>query len=263
MWSIALCFACFVQLPIENFDKPAPSPNGWWAIRANGHDGKLNLADDSVGTLTGQLFGDPIRGSFNHNSQHIIIERLKRDGSLEVVQIFRGKLERVPKSQPPEFVMSGTFESVGGADWGQAKIEFPWLARPTSAPPELLEAWQGIWDVTDQGGSSGVDFVIYRELGFPGKTTRATIRGNQLLVEDKLIATLTTDFSQSNLKVQQEVRAGRSPILFTLPSGKGIMCAAKTDDEFISVVNPHGMGNVGSGSRFFLKRFKKDFETKD
>ena len=260
MWSIVHCLFCFGQIPAEIVDVAPPSPNGWWSIRANGHIGKLSLADGPAGSLTGRLFGDPISASFNNKSKHITIQRLNKDGK-SVVQSFRGKLEQVPKSQPPEYVMSGIFESVGGTEWGPAKVEFPWLARPTD-PEKPLEAWQGVWDVTDEGASSGIDFVVYKELGLPGKTARATIRGNQLFVEDKLIATLTTDFTQSNLKVEDEVRVGRSPVLFTLPNGKGIMCAASTGGDLIGIVSPHGMGNVGSGSRFYLKRFKKDSEIK-
>ena len=127
-----------------------------------------------------------------------------------------------------------------------------------AAPPAPLKAWQGTWNVIGNQASSGITFVIGEELGLSGKDVKATIKGNQLLVGDKLIATLMTDFSQSNLGVEKQVWHNRKPVLFTLPNGKGIMCAAEIkDDGFIEVVHPHTMGRIGAGSRMTLQRPKE------
>jgi hypothetical protein len=127
-----------------------------------------------------------------------------------------------------------------------------------AAPPEPLKAWQGTWNVIDNQASAGIKFVIGEQLGLSGKDVKATIHGNQLLVGDKLIATLTTDFSQSNLDVEKQVWHLRKPILLTLPNGKGIMCAAQIlENGFIEIVHPHTMGRVGAGSRITLQRPKK------
>ena len=123
---------------------------------------------------------------------------------------------------------------------------------------EPLKAWQGTWNVIDNQASSGITFVIGEQLGLSGKDVKATIKGNQLLVGDKLIASLTTDFSQSTFDVEKQVWRLRKPVFFTLPNGKGIMCAAEIkDDGFIEVVHPHRMGRIGAGSRMTLQRPKE------
>lgn len=123
---------------------------------------------------------------------------------------------------------------------------------------ESLKAWQGTWNVIDQGASAAVTFVLSDQLGIGGTGVRATIRGNQLFVDDKLVATLTTDFSQSNLEVEKQVWHLRKPVLLTLPNGTGIMCAAEISDAgYFELVHPHTMGRIGAGSRITLQRPKE------
>jgi hypothetical protein len=76
--------------------------------------------------------------------------------------------------------------------------------------------------VLNKGGTNGSEFIIAEQLGLAGKQVVAVVRGNQMFVGDMLIATLTTDFSDSNLDVEKKVR-GRKPVMFTLANGKGIM----------------------------------------
>jgi hypothetical protein len=129
-------------------------------------------------------------------------------------------------------------------------------------PPKSLKTWQGTWNVLDSQASAGIEFVIGDKLGL-AKDAKATLRGNQLFVDNKLVATLTTDFSQSHLGVEKQVRVGRVPILFTLPDGMGILCAAEFRESGIEIVHPHAMGNVGAGSRLYLQQSKSEPQAKE
>ena len=74
-----------------------------------------------------------------------------------------------------------------------------------SAQPDPLRAWQGTWNVIDNQASAGITFIIGEQLGLSGKDVKATIKGNQLLVDDKIIATLMTDYDGPQ-KLDQEIR---------------------------------------------------------
>ena len=129
--------------------------------------------------------------------------------------------------------------------------------EPTSASPDVLKDWQGHWEVLDSQASSGITFILGVQLGIAHKGTKVTVKGNQLFSADKLIATLTTDFSDTELEVEKKVWISRKPVLITLPDGKGILCAYESGVGDMEVVHPHNMGRIGAGSRLTLQRQRK------
>jgi hypothetical protein len=124
------------------------------------------------------------------------------------------------------------------------------------AMPEVLKPWQGVWDVTHSVAVNGSEFVVAERLGLGGKDVVAVVKGNQLFVADKLFATLTTDFSESNLDVEQKVLYQQKAVMFTLVNGKGITCVYQVIDGDIVIRHPDTSGNVSWRSSFILQRHK-------
>jgi hypothetical protein len=125
---------------------------------------------------------------------------------------------------------------------------------PASGLAAGLKGLEGQWEVHDAQACYGVKFALPAETGLTQKGARVAIRGNQLLSDGKFVATLTLDFSASDLKLDEQVKYGRRPIMLTLPDGKGILCAFKMDGSGIEMVHPHTMGRVGVGNFLYLKR---------
>lgn len=68
----------------------------------------------------------------------------------------------------------------------------PW---ELSTPVEELKQLQGSWNVDDSQHSAGITMLLPKETGLAEKGTRLVIRGNELLRDDKVIATLANDLS--------------------------------------------------------------------
>ena len=122
--------------------------------------------------------------------------------------------------------------------------------------PEILKPWQGSWDVTHSTAVSWTEFVVAERLGLGGKEVVVTVKGNQLFVGDKLIATLTTDFSDSTLDVEKKVQFSRKPVMFTLVNGKGIRCSYEFIEDQIAIRHPYTSGHMSTVSSFLLKLHK-------
>jgi hypothetical protein len=262
---VALCLlvtACVA----ETDTKAACMPfDGTWLLTANGCVGNLVLKFAPDAKISGTMFDDNIEGVFDPKTKQVILRRLATQGMGNpiAVQVFNGTLsfDNAPKETNGK--LSGTFRVLVNEGWGTRGVEYPWKAvqgKP-SALPELLKPWQGSWDVLNKGGTNGSEFIIAEQLGLAGKQVVAVVRGNQMFVGDMLIATLTTDFSDSNLDVEKKVR-GRKPVMFTLANGKGIMGAFELQDGLINIVHPYMSGNVSFRSSLLLTRSKKEPESK-
>lgn len=122
--------------------------------------------------------------------------------------------------------------------------------------PDFLKPWQGSWDLTHSSSVGGNDFVVAERIGLGGKDVLAMVKGNQVFVGEKLMSTLTTDFSDSNLDVEKKILHDRKPVMFTLPNGKCVMCAYEFIEDYIVIQYPHTSGNVSWKSKVVLKRHK-------
>jgi hypothetical protein len=128
--------------------------------------------------------------------------------------------------------------------------------RPPEPGNRLLEL-AGRFEVekSDPGGEAVVPAELLRlTLG-----AEVSIRGNELRSGKELLATLTTDFSANRLDLDQAVHVTRHPVMLTLPSGKGLLCAYETypGNEGVLLVHPHTMGRVSAGTWLYLKRLGK------
>ena len=125
---------------------------------------------------------------------------------------------------------------------------------PAPDPANELKSLQGAWEVRDAQASSGVTFVLPAKTGMSKKGDQITIRGNEVLSGGKVTATITLDFSATDLKPERDVSVRRRPLLLTLPDGTRILLAFRIDDGQIEMVHPHTIGNVGRGSFLYLGR---------
>ena len=117
-----------------------------------------------------------------------------------------------------------------------------------------LKELAGTWEVMSADATAGQKLVFPVESGLTAKGSRVTVRGNELISDGKIVATLTTDFSSSGLNVEKQVHITRQPIMFTLPDGQGILCAYRIQNGYMEIVHPHTMGRVGGGSWLSLKQ---------
>jgi hypothetical protein len=125
------------------------------------------------------------------------------------------------------------------------------------APPEpadRLKELTGQWVVLDSD-SSGYDDKDYpaKLLGLTAKGTEITIKGNQLSSGGKGLATLTTDLSDFGPDLDKKVRVRRRPVLVTLPTGRGLLCAYEPHSGGgFTLFYPHTMGGISAGTRLSI-----------
>ena len=127
-----------------------------------------------------------------------------------------------------------------------------------TSPAEELKLLQGEWEVYEAQQSSGsTSPVMPKETGLTEKGTRLVIRGNELLRDGKVIATLANDLTELAPELLTDVKPFRRPLLITLPSGKAVLCAYdKRHLDVLDIATPT-TGNVGFGYRIYIGRPKR------
>lgn len=139
---------------------------------------------------------------------------------------------------------------------------FTWpLEQEESRPPvvtnesvDRLRDLVGRFDIVQR--DDGGNLVVPAEILGLKKGAEVTIKGNELRSGDKLLATLTTDFSATGLDLDKQVHVHRRPVMLTLPNGKGLLCAYELFGERggFTLVYPHTMGRVSGGTWLYLAR---------
>jgi len=122
-------------------------------------------------------------------------------------------------------------------------------------PAARLQELAGRWVVADAQATANQKIIPAQLLGITEKGTEIAIRGNELTVGGKLLANLTTDFSDSGLDPDKTVFFRRRPVLLTLSNGKGLLCAYEHHNgEGFTLYYPHTMGRIGTGTRLTVAR---------
>jgi hypothetical protein len=120
---------------------------------------------------------------------------------------------------------------------------------PAPKQADRLKELAGQWVVLKSDPGSGEKVVPAELLGLTAKGTEVIVKGNELSSGGKVIATLTTDFSDSGLDLDKTVHVSRRPVLVTLPSGKGLLCAYESHgNKGFTLCYPHNMGRVSAGT---------------
>jgi len=128
----------------------------------------------------------------------------------------------------------------------------PW---ELSTPAEELKQLQGSWNVANVQHSAGVTRLLPKETGLAEEGTPLFIRGNELLRDGRVIATLANDLSTSGLDLK-DIKPFRRPLLIILPDGRAILCAydKRHLQTSVDIAYPADIGNVGAGQRVYLGR---------
>ena len=124
----------------------------------------------------------------------------------------------------------------------------PALPNPSARLDELV----GPWQVLGTSATSEQKVIPAELLGLTEKGTDVVIKGNELTAGGKLLATLTTDFTDTGLDLDKTVLFGRRPVLITLPSGRGLLCAYDTMHGGLTLYYPHTMGRVTKGTWLYF-----------
>ena len=234
----------------------AKSLVGTWSLEANGQNGKLIIALDKESQLKGEMYGQAIRGTFDPTTKKVVLKRLvAADGEEpKEVQVFTGTLEVTANSRPSRFKLFGTFEAVGGPSWGMPGVVYPWEADLFGSSADDIRQFQGNWVVVNAEGSSNAR-PLPAVTGLTEAGSSLTIRGNELVRDGRVWATLATDLSILGMDVEKDLMYSRRPLLLTLPDGRAILAAIKPiDRQTVEICYPHTMGRIASGYRVTLKR---------
>lgn len=126
-----------------------------------------------------------------------------------------------------------------------------WLSQSETPAPkhaDRIKELQGQCVTISSDLASGEEKVVPAELlGLTEKGTEVVVNGNELISGGKVLATLTTDFSDSGLDLDKTVHITRRPVLVTLPSGKGLLCAYESHGKKgFTLCYPHHMGRVSA-----------------
>jgi hypothetical protein len=117
-----------------------------------------------------------------------------------------------------------------------------------TSPEDRLEELQGVFEVV-QTDVAGTQPIVPAEVLGLTMGDEVTINGNELKSGEEVLATLTTDFSDTGLNLDAAVHVTRRPVLLTLPNGKGLLCAYESHPghEFV-LVHPHTMRGITTGT---------------
>ena len=108
-------------------------PTGTWKINGNGFEGNLNIDSvDAKGTLSGNVFGQPIEGFWDEVSQKIIFMRIITPNDPSTFQIYTGYLFQNPQRPTPgqdiTHTLTGFFEAFAGTGAVAQRTLYGWMA---------------------------------------------------------------------------------------------------------------------------------------
>jgi len=229
---------------------------GEWWIKGNETWGALVIQVANNGNVTGTIYDQPIRGTFEDATGKITFKRMRNDSDGQGIQLWTGVLTHVDGSQPPVYRLAGTFQSIAGPEFGRPDTDYSWggeaIRHP--APAVDLENLQGAWTVSGVMPSFRRDLHLPAEVGLGEKDTQFAIRGNQLVWQRQIVATLANDVESPTL--QGEVGfANYRLLLLTLADGRCFPCSYLIKADGVEIAYPHTTScHRGSGQIVYLKR---------
>src|SRR5262245_36933641 len=240
MWSLVLCAALLGEAP-SPADQAAGVLPGIWEYSANETAaGTFTIRSVKDGRIAGRMHGQPIAGTFNSRTMEVVLERqrLSKTGERSVIQTYKGILSRVPESEPPRYAIEGTFQSHSDRGAEKRGVEHSWRAAKTDGPnrPGELSQLQGAW-VVIESQSSDLIRTVPEETGLVQKNSKVVVRGNELVWNGSVVATLANDLYAPD-QVQDAGPSLRGPLVVTLPDGTALWCSYKIKDDVLELVYP-------------------------
>jgi hypothetical protein len=250
--------ACVLCLSLSNVARAgsAEALAGEWWINGNESHGALVIQVAASGRVSGTIYGQPIRGQFDEATGKVTFTRMRDGNDEHGIQHWTGELTHVDGSQPPAYRLQGSFQSIAGAEFGQPDTDYPWGGEAIRHPPPAvdLQNLQGGWTVWSTTPCFRHNVKLPAELGLAEVNSQVEIRGNQLLWQQQVVATLANDVPSPTL--QGEVGfANYRLLLLTLADGRCFPCSYQIRADGVEIAYPHTTAcHRGSGQIVYLKR---------
>ena len=230
-------------IPCFAADPASDMLNGQWSLTANQGVGALILKVNEEGKITGAIFGDKLEGKFDSRTKSVTLQRMATQmiGGLRPVQLYSGLYSE--NKELGNCILKGTFKAVVEKGWGDPAVEYEWKATTGHLTQAIsLRELQGHWKMTSSFGSTAG--LPRLPAGTPLDKVGATfsIEGNELRIDGKLIATLANEFSAFGMVPEPPTRR---LLMLTLPNGTAVLCAYRFASDYLQIVYPHTVINLG------------------
>lgn len=242
-----------------------PAMEGTWNIVGNGTPGVLEIHVDAQGSVTGSIYRQPIEGRFDASTGTLVFDRLRPDARSTPLQRWEGRLIATSNASvetPATFLLQGTFKSVAGPEFGRDGVDYAWEGQAVRRPALVAELrqLQGEWSLSSVTPCNDRSVTLPESLlqqlsQIRSPSTSAwQIRDNQIVVDGKVVATLTNDLDLPDLKKRIGLKSFRL-MLLTLPDGKGYFCSYWIGPDRVEIAYPVATScHRGSGQILSLKR---------
>ena len=261
--TLLLCVMSFTGLAANSdsgsltFDPRTVLAGKWW-FSGNGNPGDLvfQLANNCSNAFTGTVYQQPISGMLDPASKTVSFQRRLNSQDPTPRQEFTGVIAAVPGSSPPRYTLSGTFRALDSPAFGQAGQNYKWTAEATrlKPPAQELEEIQGAWFVSRIIPCRDPAVRLPESARLNETQTQLEFRGNQLMSNGQVVATLTNNLESQALESEKGLKSTRLAVL-TLPDGRGVLCSYTLNDSGLEIAYPHTTHDLrGSGQVVFLKR---------
>jgi len=236
--------------------EPQLDPVGQWRIVGNGSPGYLVISAEKDGSIKGSIFDETCEGTFDPATRRITLRRLYpvNGGGNRAVQEFTGELRQDDRPGATR-VMSGTFRSVFGPEWGKDGVDYSWEATALTGTihAEQLKELAGHWEVVDSQLATGASHNLPESSPLVSRGAFLEIRNNQIFHADKLVATLANDLRMPS--TMPPMRINRKPMMIVFPDGTGYLAAYDSrPGKSLQIVFPHTTGNVGIAQFIYWRK---------
>ncbi|MFO0940594.1 MAG: hypothetical protein U0930_07485 [Pirellulales bacterium] len=230
----------------------------WWII-GNVTRGTLQISIDSNRQVSGSIYSQPIRGTWDEKTYELNFDRFSDERAKMPFQRWTGKLAEVNCNSRKVFVWEGTFQSLSGNAIEDERT-YKWSGQSVEKPAPCLDlkALQGDWQVTHLTQCLNKETKLPDEFGLNSKGAAIEIVGNELRVNGKATVTIVNDL-QSPTLAKQVGFDGSRVILLTTPNGQGLICSYYIENDVVEIAYPHTTScHRGSGHIIRLHRQSKD-----
>lgn len=125
MWNLALAFLVAFSFPVadESPSTPVSSIQGNWHILGNEHHGSLFIQVSNDGEVSGKIYDEPIKGSWDSKDNRLVFTRFRDEIG---IQEWKGELQVDTANPLAPAKLLGTFRSLAGPEFGAADQVYEW-----------------------------------------------------------------------------------------------------------------------------------------
>ncbi|MFO1063091.1 MAG: hypothetical protein U0892_04360 [Pirellulales bacterium] len=228
---------------------------GKWWILGNTTRGILDLTIDKEDRVTGSIYNQPIRGSWDGAKGELTFIRYIDEQATQPLQQWNGKAVEVDCNYRKVLVLEGSFHTLNEGE-DAAKREYPWSGQLATNPaPSLdIKQLQGDWIITHVTRCLNPNVKLPDEIGLNVHDTLFTIQGNQIKAGGNVTASIANDL-QSAVLANEVGFLGSRVMVITTPNGQGMICSYYIENDVVEIAYPHTTScHRGSGHILRLQR---------